>query len=93
MRSTSARPGPSVWGLPFWSVILTVNGTATAPRDYTAASNILTFTPGQTSKTVRIAVVGDLTVEGPEQFFVVLSAVTNVVVADGQGLVTIVDND
>jgi chitinase len=71
----------------------TLNGSAVAPADYTAASDILTFSPGQTSKTVRIAVAGDLAVEGPEEFSVVLGAVTNVAIADGQGLVTIVDND
>ncbi len=38
----------------------TANGTATSPADYTAASGTLTFTPGQTTKTIDVAVQGDL---------------------------------
>ena len=38
----------------------TANGTATAPADYTAGSGTLTFTPGQTSKTITVPVIGDL---------------------------------
>ena len=37
----------------------TVDGTATAGEDYTAASGTLTFGPGETGKTVRIAVLND----------------------------------
>ena len=40
----------------------TANVTATAPADYTAVPlTTLTFAPGQTSKTVNVAVKGNLT--------------------------------
>ncbi|HEY9649221.1 MAG TPA: Calx-beta domain-containing protein, partial [Coleofasciculaceae cyanobacterium] len=37
----------------------TANGTATAGSDYTAASGILTFAPGERTKTISVPVVGD----------------------------------
>ena len=37
----------------------TANGTALAGSDYTATSGTLTFTPGQTSKTVTVNGLGD----------------------------------
>ena len=39
----------------------TANGTATAGSDYVAASGTLTFTAGQTSKTIPVTVNGDTT--------------------------------
>ena len=71
----------------------TANGTATAPADYTAGSGTLTFTPGQTSKTVTVPVVGDLLDEANETFFVNLTNPSNATIADAQGLGTITDND
>ena len=46
----------------------TSNDSATAPADYTATSGTLTFTPGQTSKTFDVPVVGDLLDEANERF-------------------------
>lgn len=47
----------------------TTDGTATtANNDYIAQSGTLTFTPGQTSKTITISVVGD-TVPEPDETF------------------------
>ena len=37
----------------------TSDGTATAGADYTAASGTLTFAPGQTVKTVVVAIADD----------------------------------
>lgn len=72
----------------------TSNGTAHAPDDYAAvAANTLTFSPGQTSKTLSVAVKGDALDELNETFFVNLSAPTNSVIADGQGIGTIIDDD
>ena len=38
----------------------TVSGTATSGEDFVATSGTLTFTPGQTSKSVRVSVMDDL---------------------------------
>ena len=70
----------------------TVNGTATAPADYTAETAKLTFSPGQTSKTVTVGVKSDRKNERNETFLVNLSA-ANTTVADASGKGTIVDND
>lgn len=71
----------------------TSDGTAAAGSDYIAKSELVTFTAGQTSKTVTITVNGDLAIEPTETFQVVLSAPTNAVVGDGQGVGTIQNDD
>jgi hypothetical protein len=72
----------------------TANGTATlANRDYRAASGVLTFAPGETSKTIVVFVVGDRRLEANETFFVNLSSATNATVADSQGRGTIRNDD
>jgi hypothetical protein len=71
----------------------TVNGSATAPSDYVAASGTFTFAPGVTSRTVNIAIKGDTTVEPNENFLVTLSSPTNGVIADANGVGTIVNDD
>jgi chitinase len=54
----------------------TRDGSATAPTDYTAASGVLSFAPGETSKSISIPLLRDGTYEGPETFALVLSAPT-----------------
>ena len=71
----------------------TSNGSATAGGDYNAASGILSFAPGQTSKTVTVLVNGDRIGEPNETFVVNLSSPTNAAIADGQGLGTILDDE
>jgi uncharacterized delta-60 repeat protein len=71
----------------------TANGTAVAPGDYTAKSGTLTFSVGQTSKTITIVIRGDNLDEPNETFFVNLSNATNATIADPQGMGTITDND
>src|SRR5437763_1796610 len=51
----------------------TVDHTAAAPRDYTAKSGLLTFSPGQTFKTVPVTVRGDVVDEADEAFSLNLS--------------------
>ena len=55
--------------------------TATAPADYSAASGTLTFAPGVTTRTIPIAVQGDLSDEANETYRVTLSNPTNVTIA------------
>ncbi|MEH1827077.1 MAG: Calx-beta domain-containing protein [Nostoc sp.] len=71
----------------------TANGTATAGSDYTATTGTLTFNPGNTSKTLTVAVTGDTIFEPNETFFVNLSNATNSTIADNQGLGTILNDD
>ena len=67
--------------------------TAAAPADYTAASGTLTFAPGVTTRTIPIAVQGDLSDEANETYRVTLSNPTNVTIATAIGTGTITDND
>ena len=53
----------------------TADGTATAGEDYEAASGTLTFAPGETTKTVSVAVLNDTTSEGDEAVTLRLSNV------------------
>lgn len=72
----------------------TSNGTATAADgDYTPAVGTLTFTAGQTSKTVNVTVSGDTLVELDEQFTLTLSSPVNATIADGSGTGTIRNDD
>jgi hypothetical protein len=63
------------------------------PADYTATSGTLTFTPGQTTKTVTVPIVGDTLDEADETFTLALTSPTNATIADGVGLGTITDDD
>jgi ELWxxDGT repeat protein len=71
----------------------TANGAATAPSDYAAISGMLTFAPGETSKTVIVLVKGDRRGEPNELFYLALSAPGNATIADGQGQGTILDDE
>lgn len=72
----------------------TSSRTATAPADYTAVpGTTLTFAPGETSKTVAVMVKGDLIDETDETFRLLLSSPTGAVIADNEGVCTIIDND
>lgn len=71
----------------------TADGTATQPADYTSTSGSLTFTPGQTTRTITVPVIGETVPEANETFFVNLSGATNATIADNQGLGTITNDD
>ena len=71
----------------------TVDGTATAGSDYTAAGGQLTFAPGQTERTVTVAVVGDATIEPDETFTIELSQASGATIADFEGVGTIQNDD
>ena len=68
-------------------------GTAVAPEDYTSSAGMLSYAPGETTKTITVPVVGDAVNEAHESFTVELSAASNATIADGSGLATINDND
>ena len=73
----------------------TANGTATAGIDYASTGGTVNFSSAlaETSKTVTVAVTGELTVEINETFFVDLSNPTSATIADSQGVGTITDDD
>jgi len=71
----------------------TADGTAISPGDFVQKTGVLSSNPGQTSKNVVLAVVGDAVPEGEESFSVLLDSATKAVVVDAEGVVTIRDND
>jgi hypothetical protein len=71
----------------------TANGTATAGTDYTATSGTLTFAPGETSKTLTVAITGDTVVEPTETFAINLSAPVGATLADANAQGSIVNDD
>jgi len=79
----------------------TSNGTAvggancTGSTDYKSLSSMLTFTPGQTSKSISVQICGDTIPEPNETFAVTLTSASNAAIATGQGagVGTIVNDD
>jgi len=75
-----------------WS---TIDISARAPGDYTAASGTLTFAPGETAKSIAVRVKGDGIDEADEAFAVALTDPVHAQIGGffGLGVVTIVDDD
>ncbi|HEX5496737.1 MAG TPA: Calx-beta domain-containing protein [Mycobacteriales bacterium] len=73
--------------------VATADGTATAPADYAATTATVTFTPGQTTRTVTVPVNGDTVDEPDEAFSVNLSGAVGAAITDAHGVGTILDND
>lgn len=73
----------------------TSNGSAIAGSDYTATSGTLTFNPGETQKTITVAISDDALVEGNETFAVNLTGPSAgaALGSPSTSTVTIVDND
>lgn len=71
----------------------TVNGTATSPQDFVAASGTAFFMPDQPTQTVAVRIVGDTVMEENETFSVQLSAAEGATVVDGSGTGTIVNDE
>ena len=75
-------------------VYQTANGSAVAPEDYTAkAPTKLTFSKGQTSKTVAVTLKPDRLAEGNQMFFLLLTNPVGMTIGDGTAIATIVDDD
>jgi Calx-beta domain/RTX calcium-binding nonapeptide repeat (4 copies) len=86
---TLAKATPQKVGVTY----ATADGTAAAGSDYTASSGSLTFAPGEASKTISVAVIGDTTREPDETFSVALSAPTNAVLGTASATGTIANDD
>lgn len=72
---------------------ITQNGSAIAGNDYNFANGTLTFNPGETSKTITVAVKGDRTREADETFRVILSNADGATIFDGTGAGVIRNDD
>src|SRR5262249_44740280 len=74
----------------------TADSTATSSgssADYGAAGGSLTFAPGETSKSISVAVYGDTRKESDERFYVQLSGAFNAAISDFPGIGTILNDD
>ena len=80
-----------------WEVTVnwaTTGDTATSDTDFTAASDTLTFMPGEMEKTITVETTEDTTDEDDETFTLTLSSPSNVTLAaDPTATGTIKDND
>jgi hypothetical protein len=70
-----------------------IDVTSIAGSDYVAASGILTIPSQQTTGTITVPIKGDTTWEPNETFYVNLSSSVGAMIADKQGLGTIVNDD
>ena len=71
----------------------TVDGTAVVGKDYTLATGMLTFGVGETSLQLVFNITNDTDFETDEVFSVQLFNSENAIIADGTGVITIVNDD
>jgi Tol biopolymer transport system component len=71
----------------------TVKGTASPSSDYVGSSGALTIPAGQTQATIAVPVVGDVSTEPHEVFFVDLLDTVGASIQEGRGEASILDND
>lgn len=71
----------------------TVDGTATAPSQYTATSGQLKFFPQDKALTIKVPIVTDSIVEPDQTFSVKLSNAVNAAIGKGTGVCTIRNDD
>src|SRR5262245_55451588 len=69
----------------------TIDYSATTGSDYASAAGNLSFARGETVKTILVPVYGDQIPEQNESFYVGLSNAKGATIADGYGVVSIVD--
>ncbi len=72
---------------------ITGTAAAVAGSDYVAKSGTLTFAPGETAKTVKVALINDTLPEGPEGFSLALSGLVGATALDPVGTAVIGAND
>jgi surface antigen len=71
----------------------TANGSALSGIDFVSASGSLLFSPGETSKSVSVTLLGDTQNESNETFFVSLSGASYAAISRGQAVGTILNDD
>ncbi len=72
---------------------MTADGTAVAGKDYQPQSNTLTFSIGQSQKTITVLVNGNTDIEGDKTFVVNLLNPVDATIAKAQGKGTILNDD
>lgn len=70
----------------------TTPGTA-GEADYVPTAGTLTFAPGETKKSVTVAVSGDTVPEANETFHLILTTATGATIVHGNATATIIDDD
>ncbi len=71
----------------------TSDDSATAGDDYTTSSGTITITAGATQAVIVVPIIDDTLDENGEMFDVLLNNPDGAMIADGTGVVTILDND
>jgi Calx-beta domain len=71
----------------------TANGTAVGGSDFVPASGTVVFPPGSVSQQAIVSIVGDRVYENPESFVVNLTSANWGTIMDGQGSVSIINDD
>jgi Calx-beta domain/Regulator of chromosome condensation (RCC1) repeat len=100
-EGNAAAPGRAVFTVrltnPSWRAVqvdfATVDGTATAPSDYTTRIGSRTIEPGDVSAAVSVPLVGDTTYEPDETFGLRLLDVTGATVGTARATGTITNDD
>ena len=82
----------SASGRPVTVAYRTVDGTAVAGADYTAAGGTLEFQPGATTRTITVGTLTDGLLESPERFTVELGDPAGALLGDATGEGTITDD-
>jgi len=73
--------------------LATTEATATKPSDFYGTFQTVTFSPGQTQKTVAISINDDSTAESSEYFIARIFGATGAAITSNQANITIIDND
>ena len=71
----------------------TANGTATAGEDYTATSGTITFTAGETTKTIQVPVSDDTIDDDNETLTLTLTSPSGAEISDATATGTITNNE
>ena len=76
------------------NAIYPITAAQSADRaDFIANNRNIVFPIGTTSSQINVPIIGDIHVEHDEEFYVDLLAINNVVIVDGRGVGTIIDDD
>lgn len=79
--------------IPVSVIYTTGGGTGSVGSDYVSSTGTLVFNPGEYSKTIAVAVVGDLIDEADESFTLTVQSPVNATLAKSVGTATIVNDD